>query len=159
MKRNYLSTEENPDYPYDSYKAKTGLPANVDIKFYRCEVCGQIMVAIGEIANPLTCCGKDMKLLVPNMVEASAEHHIPVYTRIGHKVIVEVGELEHPMSEAHHIEWVCLVTNLGVQWHPLEFDDMPTTTFRIKGSEAILAIYAHCNLHGLWCCLECKEDY
>ena len=60
MKRYYLNQIENPDYPYDNYKSKDNILGNVDIKFYRCEVCGQIMVAVGEIANPLTCCGKEM---------------------------------------------------------------------------------------------------
>ena len=155
MKQNYLNSETNPDYPYDSYKSYDNIPCNVNIKFYRCDSCGRIMASIEEITNPLICCGDALRPLTPGTVDASIERHVPIYTRTGHKVIVTVGELEHPMLEAHHIEWICLVTNLGIQWHPLAFDDNPSTVFRVKGGEAVLAVYAYCNLHGLWCCQEC----
>lgn len=155
MKRNYLNQTENPDYQYDSDKDCCVCPECVNIKFYRCEICGQIVASIGELANPISCCGKEVQELIPGSVDAKPEYHIPVCTKSGHKLIVEIGELEHPALEEHHIEWICLVTNFGIQWHPLSFDDEPCTIFRLRGNEKVLAVYAHCNKHGLWCCSDC----
>lgn len=158
MKRNYLNSEENPDYPYDTYKKWDNIPDCVDIHFYHCKSCGQIMAAIGDIDKSVNCCGSDMIQLAPCSIDASTDHHIPIFSHSGHKVSVRVGKVDHPMLEEHHIEWICLVTDLGIQWRPLATDSEPAASFRLKRSEQILAIYSYCNLHGLWCCKNYTEE-
>ena len=149
MKKNFMNDDE-----YDSCDAHRQswceIPDYLDIKFYRCKICGQIMATIGKQANPLSCCGEEMSILEPASVEASAEHHIPVYKKSGHKIKVQVGEIKHPMTPDHHIEWICMVTCCGVQWMPLSYDGEPEAEFRLKSDEKVLAIYSYCNIHGLW---------
>lgn len=139
------------DYTSTDYKC-VDIPKEADVRFYRCSVCGQIVAVIGTEGNPLTCCMRDMQLLEPGVIDASVEKHVPVFERHGHKVIVHVGSEDHPMTPEHHIEWICLVTCQGVQWKSLEGKTEPCTKFRIAGGENVAAVYAYCNLHGLWKC-------
>lgn len=128
------------------------IPDDLDIRFFKCNVCGQIVAVIGPDGNPLTCCMRDMQLLEPGVTDGVKEKHVPVFCRKGHKVIVTVGEEEHPMTPEHHIEWICLVTCKGIQWKHVADCEHPTACFRIGRHENVAAVYAYCNLHGLWKC-------
>ena len=95
------------------------------------------------------CCGKKMTKLEPGVVEASHEKHIPVVEYDGNTVKVTVGEVAHPMTEEHSILWVYMQTNKGGQRKCLEVGGEPTVTFALYDEEPV-AVYAYCNLHGLW---------
>ena len=87
--------------------------------------------------------------LVPNTVEASGEKHIPAVRVSDGKVEVNVGSIDHPMEEAHWIEWVQLVTDKGSQRRNFTPGEAPNVTF-LLGNEKPVAVYAYCNLHSLW---------
>ena len=118
-------------------------------KFYVCETCGNLVGMVHASGVPMMCCGKKMTELVPGTVEASKEKHIPVATVEDGKVIVNVGSVDHPMTEEHLIEWVYLETCCGGHRKCLKAGDAPTVTF-VLGDEKPIAVYAYCNLHGLW---------
>ena len=118
-------------------------------KFYRCEKCGNLVGMINESGAPMICCGQKMTRLEPGVVEASHEKHIPVAEIIGDTVKVTVGSVEHPMIEEHSILWVYLETENGGQRKCLEVGKTPVVTFALGGEKPI-AVYAYCNLHGLW---------
>ena len=69
--------------------------------------------------------------------------------REGDTVKVTVGSVIHPMTEEHLIEWVYLMTDKGGQRKCLSAGDAPTVEFKLVGEKPI-AVYAYCNLHGLW---------
>jgi len=118
-------------------------------KFYICEKCGNLVGMINESGVPMMCCGQKMTHLVPGTVEASREKHIPVAEVIGDTVKVTVGSVEHPMSEEHSILWVYLETENGGQRKCLKVGAAPVVTFALGGEKPV-AVYAYCNLHGLW---------
>ena len=118
-------------------------------KFYICEHCGNIVGMINDSGVPLVCCGQKMTKLEAGTVEASREKHIPVVTREGNTVKVCVGSVEHPMTEEHSITWVYLQTCRGGQRKCLEVDSDPVVKFALC-DETPVAVYAYCNLHGLW---------
>ena len=122
----------------------------MELKFYQCETCGQIIAKVKETAAPVVCCGKPMKQIRPGTVEASKEKHIPVYRTEGNIVIVEVGSTLHPMLEEHYIEWIALQTKFGNQRKALKPGDAPKACFSICEGDEVEAVYAYCNLHGLW---------
>ena len=82
-------------------------------------------------------------------VEASGEKHIPAVKVLADKVEVNVGSVNHPMEEVHWIEWVQLVTDHGSYRKWLKPGEAPHVEF-LLGDEKPLAVYAYCNLHGLW---------
>ena len=120
-----------------------------ETKFYICEKCGNLVGLIHESGAPLVCCGQKMKKLEAGAVEASHEKHIPVVTVEGNTVKAVVGSVLHPMSEEHNIAWVYLQTDRGGQRKNLAAGDAPVVTFSLA-DEKPLAVYAYCNLHGLW---------
>jgi len=119
-------------------------------KFYICEHCGNIVGKIHDAGVPLMCCGQKMKELVPGTVEASTEKHIPVATVESNLVKVSVGAVEHPMTEEHLIQWVYLQTTSGGQRKSLTAGSAPVVTFALTDDDKPVAVYAYCNLHGLW---------
>ena len=118
-------------------------------KFYICEHCGNIVGMIHNSGVPMMCCGQKMTQLEAGVVEASVEKHIPVVTVEGNTVRVNVGSVTHPMSEEHHIAWIYLQTNRGGQRKCLDVTGAPEVTFALA-DETPVAVYAYCNLHGLW---------
>ena len=118
-------------------------------KFYICEKCGNIIGKIHDSGVSVVCCGQKMTKLEAGVVEASREKHIPVVTVNGNTVEVVVGSVLHPMAEEHNISWVYLETDKGGQRKNLNPGDEPRVTFALS-DEKPLAVYAYCNLHGLW---------
>ncbi len=118
-------------------------------RFYICEHCGNIVGMIHNSGVPMMCCGQKMTKLEAGVVEASHEKHIPVVTVEGNTVRVNVGSVTHPMSEEHHIAWIYLQTNRGGQRKCLDVTGAPEVTFALA-DETPVAVYAYCNLHGLW---------
>ena len=119
------------------------------IRFYKCMHCGNIIGVIHNAGVPMMCCGEKMQELIPGTVDAAAEKHVPVVTVEGNIVTVKVGEVEHPMVDEHFIQWVYLQTCRGGQRKNLKPGDAPTVTFALA-DETPCAVYAYCNLHGLW---------
>ena len=118
-------------------------------KFYICSHCRNIVEMVYDTDIKIFCCGTEMNELVPNTVEASGEKHLPVVHVDGNRVTVNVGAVDHPMTEEHLIQWVQLVTDKGSQRKFLNPQDAPVVTFELAG-EKPMEVYAWCNLHGLW---------
>ena len=122
----------------------------MEMKFYRCEHCGQIVAIVKGTGVPIMCCGQAMSEIVPGTVDASLEKHVPVYEVNGNKVSVKVGAAEHPMVDEHYIEWIALQTKTGNQRKSLQPGQKPEVCFSICDNDEVVAVYAYCNLHGLW---------
>lgn len=119
-------------------------------KFFICERCGNIVAMVKPSGVPVVCCGQPMKELVPGTTDAAVEKHVPAYRVEGNVVKVVVGEVAHPMAPEHFIEWVSLQTKLGNQRKVLLPDTAPEVSFLIEEGDEVEAVYAYCNLHGLW---------
>ena len=120
-----------------------------EVKFYICKHCGNIVGLIHNAGVPLVCCGEKMSELVPNTTEAATEKHLPVVEMDGNIVKVSVGSVEHPSTEEHYIAWVYLETAHGGQRKAIKPGDKPEVSFALQDDE-LIAVYAYCNLHGLW---------
>lgn len=118
-------------------------------RFYICEHCGNLVGLIQDGGAPLVCCGEPMKHLNANTTDASTEKHVPAVTIEGNTLLVQVGDVPHPMTEAHYIQWIYLQTEHGGQRKSLTPSDKPEAVFCIK-HDAPVAVFEYCNLHGLW---------
>ncbi len=121
-----------------------------EVKFFICEKCGKIIGVISSTAVPTMCCGEAMKPLVPGTVDASLEKHVPVVCVEGNIVKVKIGSVDHPMLEEHSILWVYLQTENGGQRKNLKVGGTPSVEFALAADDKPVAVYAYCNLHGLW---------
>ncbi len=118
-------------------------------KFYVCEHCGNLVGMIHDSGVPMICCGQKMTALEPNTVEASGEKHKPVVTVEGNTVTVQVGSVDHPMLPEHFIQWIYVQTEKGGARKSLQPGEAPSVAFCL-GDDKPVAVYAYCNLHGLW---------
>lgn len=118
-------------------------------RFYICRHCGNLVGMIHDAGVPLVCCGEKMEALVPNTTEASGEKHLPVVTVEDGRITVNVGSDNHPMLPEHFIQWVYVQTENGGQRKAFKPGDDPKVTFSLEHDKAV-AVYAYCNLHGLW---------
>jgi superoxide reductase len=117
---------------------------------YKCEVCGNMVIAIHAGGGDLVCCGQDMVLMKENTVDAAVEKHVPVVTRDGDKLTVKVGSVPHPMEEKHYIEWIEVVIGETVLTKMLKPGQAPEAEFCICGLKGDISVREYCNIHGLW---------
>ena len=118
-----------------------------NVKFYQCEICGNMIGLIeGDIKN-ITCCEMVMNKMEANTTDASLEKHVPVYEKVEDELLIKVGEIEHPMEKEHYFMWIAQVTQNKTTRVKLYPEQSTETRFPyIPGS----TIYAYCNKHGLW---------
>ncbi|MEN6339685.1 MAG: desulfoferrodoxin family protein [Clostridiaceae bacterium] len=120
-----------------------------ETRFFRCDICGNLVGMIHSSGAKMICCGQEMTELIPGSVDASHEKHVPVIKQNGDTVTVHIGSVDHPMTEEHHIGWVYLQTTDGGQRKCLAVGGAPEVTFTLGGAKPVSA-FAYCNLHGLW---------
>jgi superoxide reductase len=119
-----------------------------NLGIYKCEACGNMVEVIHEGDGELVCCGKPMKLLVENTVDAAKEKHVPVIEKTLEGFKVKVGAVTHPMEEKHYIEWIEVIAD-GITYRKfLKPGDVPEALFCIKADQITAREY--CNLHGVW---------
>ncbi len=111
-----------------------------------CKKCGNITM---EEENK-TCCGEAMVKILPNSVDAAREKHVPVIDITNDEVVVRVGEVAHPMEEAHYIKWIYLVTDKDIKKVELKPNMEAQANFKLEKDEEVREALDYCNLHGLW---------
>ena len=85
------------------------------MEFLKCKHCENVVGFVKNVGNEISCCGEAMDKLIANTTDASVEKHVPTYKKEGNYIYVSVGDVLHPYTEEHHIEWVALVTRKGNQ--------------------------------------------
>lgn len=122
----------------------------MDLKFYKCMHCGNVVIKPFDSGVPLVCCGENMTELTANTTDAATEKHVPVVSVDNAKVHVEVGSVPHPRMPEHYITFICLVTEKGYQFAQLSPEDSPTAEFVVAEGDVPIKVYEYCNIHGLW---------
>lgn len=121
----------------------------MNLKFYRCPICGNLIVKLHDGGPIPVCCGYEMVNLVPKREEEYKEKHLPVVKKCDRYTIeVEVGSVPHPMTEDHYIEFICVQTDSEIIIRHLSPGDDPSGLFVCDSTPE--AFYAYCNRHGLW---------
>ena len=120
------------------------------MKFFRCKHCGKIIAMVDERKVPTICYGEAMEELIPNTQDGAHEKHIPVVNVEGNIVHVVVGEVEHPMVDAHYIQWIAIETDRGNQRKVLKPGEKPEAYFALLPGEKVVRAVEYCNLHGLY---------
>jgi superoxide reductase len=122
----------------------------MEMKFYICKHCGNIIAYVRSSGVPVVCCGEEMSEIIPGTTDASLEKHVPVVKVEGNKVYVTVGSAPHPMLPEHYIQWIALQTKAGNQRKALSPGVEPKACFDICEGDEVEAVYEYCNLHSLW---------
>ncbi len=124
----------------------------MDVKFYLCRSCGNIICKVVDSGVTPVCCGSEMVLMDPKSVDNGVEKHLPAVEWSDDCTLnVKVGSIPHPTTEEHHIVMIALETVNVVDIRVLDYADgkAPQAVFHCSKDE-VKGVYAYCNLHGLW---------
>lgn len=114
----------------------------------KCEVCGKIVRVVHTGAGTLVCCEQEMSKLVEQTADYKVEKHVPVIEKMADGFLVKVGNVPHPMTNEHYIEWIELIAD-GVSYVKyLKPGDEPKAEFCLSASDVKARDY--CNVHKLW---------
>jgi superoxide reductase len=122
------------------------MPEKMDV--FKCDLCGNVVEVLTAGAGDLVCCGQDMKKLTENTTDAAVEKHVPALEKKADGWQVNVGSVDHPMTEEHLIEWIELIVDGTVYREFLKAGDKPAAFFPVTADK--VTARAYCNLHGLW---------
>ena len=103
------------------------------MKIFKCKRCGNIVELLNDGNGVLTCCGEAMMEIVADIEEDA--------------LYVKIGEVDHPMTDEHYIEWVAAVYDDSVLKYNFKPGEVPEAVFDYEEG---MVVYAYCNLHGLW---------
>ena len=118
-----------------------------NIRFYRCDVCGNIMVMLLKKGDKKTCCEQYMTIVEPNTMDGTGEKHVPVVVRDKGIIHVMVGAVPHPMLPEHFIELIAIDAGKKTEIAYLAPGLEPKIDFADIGSGTV---YEYCSVHGLW---------
>ncbi len=124
----------------------------MDVKFYLCRICGNLICKVVDSGVTPVCCGSEMTLLEPKSKDNGVEKHLPVVEWVNDSTLkVKVGSIPHPTTKEHHIVMIALETLNGLNIRLLDNskEETPQSLFHCSKSE-VKGVYAYCNLHGLW---------
>ena len=119
-------------------------------QYYICKHCGNIALKATDHGVPLVCCGEPMQELNAGTSDGAREKHVPAWQVENGLVKVQVGSVLHPMLPEHYIEWISIFTKQGYQQKDLRPGEQPVAVFALTEGDEVEAVYAYCNLHGLW---------
>ncbi len=117
---------------------------------YKCNICGNIIEVVHEGVGQLVCCGEPMELLDEKTDDVGSDKHVPVVEKISGGVRVKVGSVEHPMEDAHFIEWIEVVCGDAVCRKFLKAGDAPEAQFECGAVGEDVVAREYCSVHGLW---------
>ena len=116
----------------------------------QCKHCGNVITKLTSAQVPVKCCGEEMHVLEAGVTDAAQEKHVPAVTVEGSLVKVDVGSVTHPMTAEHFIQWVVVETERDALIHWFHPEEAPEVVFALAEGQTAKAVYAYCNLHGLW---------
>lgn len=118
------------------------------LEIFKCNVCGNTVEVTSPGSGELVCCGQKMSKMNPKQEEAGSENHLPVIKELDDSIFIQIGEIEHPMTGEHRIEWAEAVTSDYVIRKYFKPGEKPSFTVDKKCRVKIVRSY--CNVHGLW---------
>jgi len=124
----------------------------MELQFYKCNLCGNLLIPVVSAGVTPVCCGETMQALAAGATDASLEKHVPVIVREddGKHIGIHIGSAPHPMTEEHLIQVVVLVYENRIYTFKLAPGGEPKARCAIKDNQVPVTVYAYCNLHGLW---------
>ena len=119
-------------------------------EIWKCAECGLTFEVTDGCDCPVTCCGREMKQMMPQTSDWKLEKHVPYPEAVNGGMRVTVGkETLHPMIEAHHIEGIEVINGPYVNRRYLKPGEEPRADFYVPLQKGMI-VREYCNIHGLW---------
>ncbi|HAF07987.1 MAG: desulfoferrodoxin family protein [bacterium] len=121
---------------------------NIKKDILKCTNCKNVVEILRKGDGELFCCGKPMVKEESKNNDNGVEKHLPVIKEKETYFEIAVGEVEHPMTSEHHIEWVEVNTDKESIKKFFNVNEKPV--FNIPKNHKVKNVRAYCNIHGLW---------
>ena len=119
------------------------------MKIVKCNECGAVFEMVVEPKGGQL--PEGFHEVKAGSIDGALEKHVPVVEQSGHKLIVKVGSVPHPMLDEHYITAVWVEFEVGtVEKKTLNPGQEPQVHFCAKHRSGKVTVYEYCNLHGLW---------
>lgn len=87
----------------------------MDVKFYHCLTCGNIICKVVDSGVVPVCCGSEMILMEAKSVDNGLEKHLPHIEWLDDMTLrVKIGSQPHPCTKEHFIQMIALQTVDGI---------------------------------------------
>lgn len=118
------------------------------MKIVKCDSCKAVFEVVLEPEQGLP---EGLREVKAGSVDGALEKHVPVVEQEGHKLIVKVGSVAHPMLDEHYVQAIWVEFEDGTyEKKTLNPGMEPQVKFCMKGYTGKVTVYEYCNLHGLW---------
>ena len=119
-------------------------------EIFRCNVCKTVIEILKGGAGELVCCNESMELITAKDEETKKKKHKPVITSENQNIKIRVGEILHPMTKEHHIDFIEAISLDGkyIYRKYLDFEEQPEMEFFCKTTK--MKSRELCNIHGLF---------
>lgn len=121
------------------------------LELYKCEICGNVVEVVLCGEGELVCCNQPMNLLTPKTKDMGEEKHVPVLEEHDREKMVRVGQIPHPMTQEHYIQFIEVISKdkIWVKRKYLSPNEQPEMKFTCDCENKFDAV-EFCNIHGLW---------
>ena len=117
--------------------------------FYICPMCGNVVIKLVDSQAPLVCCGKQMRVLEPNVVAADSRKYLPdVMLLEDRRLRIDPCGSGHCTLEDGERMFVYVEFEGGGTYLPIT---SRTEVVLPIGDHRPIAVYKYCSKHGLWC--------
>lgn len=118
------------------------------VKFFKCDLCGNVVAKLVDQGTPLVCCGETMHELLPNAVTEENRKYLPVVELKDGVLHIKSCSNTHCQPEEHDRMFYWIATACGGYY----LDPCGKHEFTVEcGAERPTALYKYCSRHGLWC--------
>lgn len=122
----------------------------MSVKFYKCNVCGNIICKIEDSGMPLSCCRRQMTELTACTSEETKAKHNPIFEYKDGYLKVSIGSNPHPTEDEHHVQFIVVETSMGIHIKKVDVPHKAIACFKLCETEYISAVYSLCSLHGIF---------
>lgn len=120
------------------------------MRVFKCNVCGNIVINVNDGGGTMKCCEKQMEELAINNA-GNAALHMPDVEERGRNIRISIGKsMMHPMEREHYISFIIIEGEGEFIVKYLPRTKSPVLDFELPSGFVVSAVYAYCNLHGLW---------
>jgi superoxide reductase len=117
--------------------------------FYMCPACNQVHIKLIDTNQEMICCGIPEQAIIENCIEEEVNNHLPSIRKVGNFITISVPH-NHPMVDIHHILFIAIETNEGIQVKYIKKDEPAQAGFILSNHEYIIKAYVFCNVHLLF---------
>lgn len=119
----------------------------MNVKFYKCEKCGNVVAKLVDAMTPIVCCGETMHELKANAVNDENRKYQPAAELKGGVLHIKACTNPQCHPQEHDKMFFWLETECGGYY----LDPCGKHEFSVTcGNDRPTALYKYCSRHGLW---------